>query len=87
MSVAKTIARAWADPRFREKLVRDPHAALAEHGVQVPEGKTVKVVENTEDTMHVVLPETPEKTGELHVDELEQVAGGLQACANNTFLS
>ncbi len=76
MSVAKAIARAWTDAEFKAKLLKDPHAALAEHGVEVPEGTKVKVIENTPDTHHLVLPVIPDAFGELPLDEMEKVAGG-----------
>ncbi len=77
MTVAKAIARAWADAAYKTKLVSDPHAALSEAGVSVPTGTTVKVIENTADTVHVVLPAAPAKASEMSIDELEKVAGGL----------
>ena len=70
----KIIARAWRDPAFKAKLMADPHATLKEAGVAVPEGVTVKVVENTDTHHHLVLP--PKPTGELSDAELEKVAGG-----------
>ena len=55
----------------------DPRAALAEVGVEVPAGTTIKVVENTADTQHVVLPVAPDNASELSIEELEKVAGGI----------
>ena len=37
------VARAWADPQLKERLLSDPGAVLREHGVEVPAGVTVKV--------------------------------------------
>lgn len=71
----KIIARAWRDPAFKAKLLADPHATLKEAGLQVREGVTVKVVENTDNHVHVVLP--PKPTGELTDAELDKVAGGI----------
>jgi hypothetical protein len=77
MSISKVIRRAWADPAYKSKLLSDPHGTLAEAGVQVPAGSKVKVVEDTADTRHLVLPVAPPNTGELSDEELEKVAGGL----------
>ncbi len=55
----------------------DPHAALVEAGVEVPAGTTIKVVEDTADTRHLVLPVAPGDAGELSAEELEKVAGGV----------
>ncbi len=74
---AKAIARAWADEAYKAKLLADPHSALAEAGVEIPEGVTVKIVENTADIVHLVLPAMPANAGELSADELDKVAGGV----------
>jgi len=76
MTIAKAIARAWADADYKAKLLSDPHAALAEIGVNIPAGTTLKAVENTAKTKHIVLPAAPEHAGELSDDELEKIAGG-----------
>ncbi len=76
MSIEKAIARAWIDTDYKAKLLTDPHAALAECGVDVPEGPTVKVIENTADTVHVVLPLTAAEAGKVSMDKLEEIAGG-----------
>ena len=64
------------DPALKAKLIADPKAVLAEHGIKVPAGFTVKVVENTPSVFHLVLPHTPATTGELSDDELASAAGG-----------
>lgn len=76
MTISKAVARAWTDPDFKEKLVNDPHAALADVGVDVPDGASVKVVENSADTVHLVLPVMPSSEDTLDMDELENIAGG-----------
>lgn len=79
MGVSLAIARAWTDGAYKARLVSDPHAALAEAGVEVPAGLTVKVVENTADMQHLVLPLAPSNASELAPKELEKVAGGITA--------
>jgi len=66
----KVVAKAWSDGAFKAKLLSDPRAALAEAGVDVPAGVTVKVVEDTETTWHLVLPPPPPE-GELTDEALE----------------
>ena len=83
MTVTKAIARCWTDADYKAKLLSDPHAALAEVGVEVPAGNTVKVMENTADTHHLVLPVSPPAAGELSSEELEKVAGGGSALDAN----
>ena len=76
MSVPKTIARAWAEPEFKARLMTDPKTALAEMGVQVPEGVSVTVSENNRGEWHLVLPPKPE--GELSQQDLEKVAAAVR---------
>jgi hypothetical protein len=73
MTVSKAIARAWTDPDYKAKLLADPHAALAEVGVSVPAGTTIKVLADTAETKHLVLPISPADVGEVTVEELEKV--------------
>jgi hypothetical protein len=51
-------------------------AVLAEHGMDVPEGINVNVVENTDNTVHVTLPAAPDAHADLSDEELESAAGG-----------
>ncbi len=56
---ARIIAKAWADEDFRAKLLADPAVVLRSEGMDVPEGMTLKVVENTDATTHIVIPAKP----------------------------
>jgi nitrile hydratase subunit alpha len=47
MNGARVVARAWVDPEYRARLVRDGTAAIAELGIGGPEGDHMIVVENT----------------------------------------
>jgi len=76
MTITKAVARAWVDLGYKARLLSDPQAALAEAGVEIPAGTTVKALENTADTTHLVLPVAPNNVGEMSSDELEKVAGG-----------
>ena len=71
------IAACWKDDALKQRFLSDPHAVLADHGMDVPEGMNVNVVENTDNTVHVTLPAAPEGHGELSDDELANAAGGL----------
>ena len=57
--VAKVIARAWGDESYRKRLHSHPHETLAEAGLHVPATHQVKVMEDTDDTIHVVIPKRP----------------------------
>jgi nitrile hydratase len=52
---AKVVARAWADPAYRERLLANGAAAIAELGFAGAEGETMVVLENTETTHNAVV--------------------------------
>lgn len=70
----RIIARAWADPAFKQALLSDPAATLAAEGLPTPAGVELKVVENTPTLVHLILPAKPD--AELSDDELDGVSGG-----------
>src|SRR5262249_8016021 len=71
---SQIVAKAWADASFKQRLLSDPHAVLKEHGIEVPGGLQVRVMENTDSVRHVILP-TKHSTDELSEDALSAVAG------------
>ncbi|HEY7068009.1 MAG TPA: NHLP leader peptide family RiPP precursor [Chloroflexota bacterium] len=73
----QVVARAWRDDAFKQRLMSDPKNALKEHGIQVGDHTEVRVVENTKNVVHVVLPPKP---GALSDEQLDQVAGGQGSC-------
>src|SRR5262249_13806738 len=74
---SKLVAQAWADDRLKQRLLTDPAAVLAEHGIEVPAGAEVRVLEVTEDVRYFMLPPKPGSVMELNEGELAAVAGGL----------
>jgi nitrile hydratase len=55
MNGAKVVARAWVDPRYKERLLADGTAAIAELGFGGPEGDHMVVVENTPGIHNVIV--------------------------------
>jgi nitrile hydratase len=55
MNGAKVVARAWIDPEYKERLLADGSAAIAELGFGGPEGDHIIAVENTPDVHNVVV--------------------------------
>ena len=74
--LAEVFAACWKDEALKARFMADPKAVLAEYGLLVPEGMDVKVVENTDDTVHVTLPAPPAGHANLSDDELRNAAGG-----------
>jgi hypothetical protein len=71
----RIIAKAWADDAFKAALLANPNATLAAEGIAVPDGLTLKVLEDTPGTMHVILPKPP--AAALSDEAVGSVAGGF----------
>ena len=69
-------AACWKDPDLKARLMSDPKAVFAEHGIDIPEGITLNIVENTENSINILFPNPPEKSMELTDSELAAAAGG-----------
>jgi nitrile hydratase len=52
---ARVVARAWADPAYKQWLLRDASAAIASLGYQGRQGEHMVVVENTPQQHHMVV--------------------------------
>ncbi len=52
---ARMVARAWVDPAYRERLLRDAAGAAAELGFGGAEGDHMRAVENTPDVHNVIV--------------------------------
>lgn len=71
---SKIIAKAWSDPAFKQRLIKEPQIVLKENGIEVPAGMEYKITENTEKTVYLNLPAKPE--GMEGEDYLKKVSGG-----------
>jgi nitrile hydratase len=52
---ARVVARAWADPAFKKRLLTDTRAALAEIGIDIGTLAEFRVVENTAKVHNVIV--------------------------------
>jgi hypothetical protein len=74
---AKINVRAWKDPAFKEKLKRDPHAALKEMGMtKIPTTLAIHSAEEGRNEWIIRLRERPLNFDELSEEALEKVAAG-----------
>ena len=74
----RLVERSLEDESFRQRLLEDPKGAVEQElGTRLPEGAQVRVVEESADTIYLVLPSTSPlgEVGELSERELEAVAG------------
>ncbi len=79
----KLVAKAWSDDNFKAELLSDPMKVFKENSMEVPDGIEVRMVENTQDTMHLILPSEP--SDELTDEQLDGAVGG-NLCINNLCL-
>jgi hypothetical protein len=77
----RLVQRSLEDEEFRQRLLDDPKGTIEQElGSRLPESIDVRVVEETADTIYLVLPSaSPLGQGsEISDQELDAVAGGTQ---------
>jgi len=75
----RLIEKSLQDEAFRQRLIEDPKGAVEDElGTRLPEGVRVVAVEETADTIYLVLPSASPlgEGGELTDSDLASVAGG-----------
>jgi len=74
---SQIVARAWEDPHFRSQLVSDPKGALmgwgGEYAAAASEIQNIRVIADTEETIHLVLPMSPINSDDVSEAFLEQL--------------
>jgi hypothetical protein len=82
----RLVQRSLQDEEFRQKLLNDPKGTLEQElGRALPEGVQVRAVEESADTIYLVLPSASAPGGQgdsLSDQELEAVAGGEYATSD-----
>ena len=62
------VAEVWADDDLRQRLISDPAGVLQEYGIEVPADMELRLVEDTDEVRHLVIPASP--ADELSDDDL-----------------
>jgi hypothetical protein len=78
------VAQVWRDPALKQRLLADPTAVLAEHGIAIPDGVEPQVVENTDRATYFVFPRQP-SADELSDEQLNHTTGGYHGCLADEF--
>ena len=73
---AELFAACWKDDALKARFMADPKAVLAERGIDMPDNIDVKVVENSDNTVHITMPMAPDGHEELSMEELSNAVGG-----------
>ncbi len=73
----KIILKALKDSTFREQLLKDPKGAIGQElGIVLPDHLSVKIVEEKENEVYLVIPQNVQQEDEITQLELESVSGG-----------
>lgn len=67
------VAKAWSDEDLKQRLIEDPATVMREQGIDVPYDVEIKVVEDTDQVHHLILPANP--SGNLSDEELGGTVG------------
>ena len=68
---------ATKNAEYKKNLLTNPKSVVsAQLGQDLPDSLAIKVVEDSAEVMHMVLPYVPEEGAELSDADLEMVAGG-----------
>jgi hypothetical protein len=85
------VRKALEDASFKKRLLQNPKQVLQEQmsakqkDLKLPDNLEVKVLEESKNTLYIVLPRVPAAVGggELSDNELEAVAGGRALAASS----
>ena len=69
-------AACWKDDALKARFMSEPKTVMAEYGIHMPDGMDVKVVENSDNCVHIAMPEAPHGHDDLSDEELSSAAGG-----------
>ena len=77
---AMIVQRAWTHPEFREEFLADPKAVIEKYsGQKLPAEINVVALAEDDKTIHFVIPPKPANADQLSDEDLEKVAGGIDA--------
>ncbi len=79
MTLQDVQVKAATDKEFRAALKNDPIGVLAAHGVEVPDGVQIEIIEASVDKLPIVIP--PAAEGEISEEALSGISGGTQHVA------
>lgn len=77
--LGQIIAKTWDDDGFKKKLIANPGETFKEEGLEMPSDVEVRVVEDSDKVVYLVLPPNP-STDELTDDQMERISGAGGCC-------
>ena len=77
---ALIVQRAWKDEAFRAEFLADAKGTIEKYsGQKLPADVKVMALAEDDKTIHFVIPPKPANADELSDEDLEKVAGGIDA--------
>ena len=71
----KILLAIWDDPNLKNSLLKNPEETLSKFGFKAPDNQSIKIHENSDDTLHLVIPEKPD--AELTDKVLADIVAGF----------
>ena len=65
--IARVLAKSWSDPKYKERLTKDPHSVLLKEGFEFSKETKIHVHFETPGKRHIVIPPKP---AHLKVEDL-----------------
>ena len=84
-SLTELFAACWRDDSLKARLMSDPKNVLTEHGISIPDGVNINVVENTDTDLNIVIPRTPGGAPSLSDAELSHAAAGCDNTSMDSY--
>ncbi|WP_437718446.1 NHLP leader peptide family RiPP precursor [Sorangium sp. So ce448] len=76
--VAHIVSRVWKDEGYKQRLLKDPKAVLAEElGTQISEKVEVRVLEETPNVRYLVIPYSKDRFRTVTEVELLSASGSI----------
>ena len=86
-AMRKLIIKAWKDEKFKEFLINNPEEAFKEFGIQVQGNKNIEVLEESDDKIYFILPQSHSSVVDLSESELENLSAGYAWCLTGEPMS
>jgi hypothetical protein len=80
-AIAHVVAKAWQDPSFKDRLKSNPEETLRAEGINLPEGASVTVHEESDGEHHFVIPNKPASWSHDHVEKRKKERVSPLLCA------
>lgn len=71
----KILIELWDDPSLKDSLLKNPEKTLSKLGFQTTASQRVRIHENSDETLHLVIPQKPNT--KLTDEDLAHIVAGF----------